>query len=576
MKGKRLQDLSREEQDWIDAWIDGTIAPGDFELLQDRMMESAELRSVMRRYLAIDNSLWSADVDAALAAGDSATGPWLVHDESTVREKSKVAGVVPIPGGASVAIAAGLVLLLGLGSYFLADRTGSGNGEVVHGTTEEPSARGFAVVSRLFDAAWREGETGHREGDTLGAETFRLEGGTAEIQFFSGAVMTVEGPAEISLTSAWEASCQEGAVRMKVPPAARGFRLRAPDAEIVDLGTEFGLVVRQGKGHVEVLDGEISLRSGEEKEAILEKGQARGFAPGEASVRKETGLVAFPDADRFGSREIEEKRADFARWQDHRDALAKDSRLIAYYAFDREGGRGPFGQNPFGRNLVPNLSVPRNGELDGAVILAASVDGRWPGMKEALEFRRPGARVRVNLPGEFPSFSFVAWVRIDSLDRWYNALFMADSYETGEPHWQIRDDGKMMVSVMVDDSRVNPKNPDGPPIRFQRLYYSPPMWEPSMSGQWLHLASVFDPGNARVSHYVNGQRVSRESIKPEYLISSLRIGNAEIGNWGQPFREDPVFAIRNLNGRMDEIAIFKTALQDEEVAELYERSRINR
>jgi hypothetical protein len=186
------------------------------------------------------------------------------------------------------------------------------------------------------------------------------------------------------------------------------------------------------------------------------------------------------------------------------------------------------------------------------------------------------SRVRVNLPGEFSAFTFVTWVRIDSLDRWYNALFMADSYETGEPHWQIREDGSMMVSVMVDDSRTNPKNPDGPPIRFQRLYFSPPMWEPSMSGQWLHLASVFDPKNKRVSHYVNGERISREAMKSEHHIDQLRIGNAEIGNWGQPFREDPVFAIRNLNGRMDEIAIFNAALQDKEIASLYERSRTSR
>ena len=85
--------------------------------------------------------------------------------------------------------------------------------------------------------------------------------------------------------------------------------------------------------------------------------------------------------------------------------------------------------------------MPRNPELDGAVVLAEPVDGRWPGLKSALEFRRPGSRVRVNIPGEFPAFTFMCWVRIDSLDRWYNALFMADSYETGEPHWQIRNDG---------------------------------------------------------------------------------------------------------------------------------------
>ena len=111
-------------------------------------------------------------------------------------------------------------------------------------------------------------------------------------------------------------------------------------------------------------------------------------------------------------------------------------------------------------------------------------------MKSALEFRRPGSRVRVNIPGEFQAFTFMCWVRIDSLDRWYNALFMGDGYETGEPHWQIRDDGKLMLSVMIDDSRPHPKWPKN---RFHEVYLSEPIWDLSMSGQWMHLASVFDP-----------------------------------------------------------------------------------
>ena len=153
---------------------------------------------------------------------------------------------------------------------------------------------------------------------------------------------------------------------------------------------------------------------------------------------------------------------------------------------------------------------------------------------------------------------------------------MAESYETGEPHWQIQNDGRMILSVMVDDARPDPKSKSGGTMRFQHLYYSPPMWEPSMSGQWMHIASVFDPASAHVSHYVNGERISREEIMPKYLISTLRIGNAAVCNWGQPFREDPTFAIRNLNGRMDELAVFKAALGDEEIATLFEQSRAER
>ena len=57
MKPAKYKDLTAEEQEWIDAYADGTISAEDFESLEDRMIESAELRAVMRRYLSLDNSL---------------------------------------------------------------------------------------------------------------------------------------------------------------------------------------------------------------------------------------------------------------------------------------------------------------------------------------------------------------------------------------------------------------------------------------------------------------------------------------------------------------------------------------
>jgi hypothetical protein len=168
----------------------------------------------------------------------------------------------------------------------------------------------------------------------------------------------------------------------------------------------------------------------------------------------------------------------------------------------------------------------------------------------------------------------MSWVRVDSLDRQYNGLLMADGYETGEPHWQIREDGRMMLSVMVDESKENPyrKNARG----FHRVYFSPPIWDLSMSGQWLHLASTFDPEERRVVHFLNGKVVSVSEIEDNYIIRDLRIGNAEIGNCGHPFREDPVFAIRNFNGRMDELAIFNAALGSQELEKLFTESRSRR
>ena len=67
--------------------------------------------------------------------------------------------------------------------------------------------------------------------------------------------------------------------------------------------------------------------------------------------------------------------------------------------------------------------------------------------------------------------------------------------------------------------------------------------------------------------------VSTESIHDSNLVRDLRIGPAEIGNWGQPLRRTPWFAVRNLNGTIDELAIFNAALSANEIRQLYEQGK---
>ncbi len=550
MNAPQLTDLPAEEREWLDAYLDGTIGPSDFEALQSRMLASPGLRAVARRYLALDSGLQQAG-----GASDAAAAPWLGADIAPEPDGK----IIRFPALAKVAAVAALAFILGSAIT----RWGAPpDGRMA---TAIPSAQGFAVVDHLVDPTWPDGTPVRAAGDTLGAEVFRLAGGAAEIQFFSGATMFVQGPAEIALKSAWQAECLEGAVRMQVPPAARGFKLNAPATEIVDLGTEFGLTVSGGSAHVEVFDGEIEVQHQAASPRLLREGAAFSLPSDGAMAPVGTGQIVYPDPAQLGAEPGAGAHNGFHRWGEALAEMGADPRLIALYTFDSDGGSA---------GSVPSMTLPRNPELDGSIILAEPVGGRWPGIVSALEFRRPGARVRVNIPGEFSALTFATWVRIDSLDRQYSALFMGDGYETGEPHWQIRDDGKMMLSVMIDDTR--PSKYPGDTAGFHHVYFSPPIWDLSMSGQWMHLASVFDPARRSVAHFVNGEQVSHHAIDDENRVTSLRIGNGEIGNWGLPFREDPSFAIRNLNGRMDEIMIFATALSADEIAGLFANSRPDR
>lgn len=551
----RFEQLSAGQQAWIEGYVNGTLDEAAFSAFQDELAQNAELRQILRRYLALDDHLRRGSDDNA---GEPIVWPGATLD---LRSQAQVTKPASTRWQSSLRrsglLAAAACLAFGLGALVM--RLGSPETTEV-ASSPEPVASGYAVITRLFDPAWPEGAFPKFEGDTLSGETFELASGSAEIRFFCGASLTLRAPARLTLNSAWAATFHKGSLRVQVPPAARGFKINAPDTEIVDLGTEFGVEVKDGAAKVAVFDGEIALRHRDGPEQRVTEGRGLALPSGENAKPAAIDPGLYPDPALLTPRLDVQRREGFARWQRHRDELARDPRLIAYYTFDQSREH----------SMIPNLTVPRNPEHDGAVILAESVDGRWPGLKQALEFRRPGSRVRVNIPGEFSAFTFSAWVRIDSLDRRYSALFMGDGYETGEPHWQLRDDGSLMLSVMVDDTKPNPKMPED--AGLHRVYFSPPVWDISKSGQWMHLTSVFDPENREVRHYVNGKRVSGQEIEDRFFIDSLRIGNAEIGNWGEPFRDSEWFAIRHLNGRIDELAAFNAALDDPQVAELYEQS----
>ena len=57
------------------------------------------------------------------------------------------------------------------------------------------------------------------------------------------------------------------------------------------------------------------------------------------------------------------------------------------------------------------------------------------------------------------------------------------------------------------------------------------------------------------------------------FVRLVRIGAASIGNWSIPTRPDSEFAIRNLNGSMDEFAIFSAALSHAEIQEMYNNGK---
>ncbi|MCA9217409.1 MAG: FecR domain-containing protein [Planctomycetales bacterium] len=421
---------------------------------------------------------------------------------------------------------------------------------------EEATSSGIAIVSRLIDVEWSAIQ--HEIGDALTPGSFAIQSGFAQIEFFCGATVVLEGPGELILDSVESARLIDGRVRAQVPPAARGFSIQAGELRVVDLGTEFGVAVSSSGPNVQVFDGEVELHQPDARMEILKTGEARAsnidgyLAAAKASSESFTGIAGLETRFR------EQKSKRFQEWKSFSQSLRNDHRLLVYYTFSDESTRDRKLANSAASTVSQN---PR--ELDGAIVGAVGTSGRWP-EKSGLSFKQPSDRVRVHIPGEFGSLTFACWVKIDSLDRWYNSLFLTDNYQQGEPHWQILDTGQLFFSVRVSKADGGPEH---------REVLSRPFWNPTLSGKWLHLATTYDVDRQRVTHYLNGQELGSEDIPDSQLVKITRIGTASIGNWSAPTKPDQRFAIRNLNGSIDELAIFAAALSTEDIQRIYKNGR---
>ena len=401
----------------------------------------------------------------------------------------------------------------------------------------EPSqATGIAVLSRLVEPEWAEPNREVEEGSVLFPGRFLLKSGLAQIEFFSGASVTVEGPVDLNLISALAMECKQGKLRAFVPEPAQGFSVKTPDYEAVDLGTEFALSVGGGgSSEVHVVDGEVRLDS-HAGEPIQHLNKGDGIRSHAGSLEP---IAA--NESRFIGREQLLHRADansrsrYERWQRTRTTLLEDGSTLALFDFE--------GQNRWDRQLTNH----KEEGPQAAIIGATWSEGRWPG-KGALEFKGLSDRVRMQIPGTFDALTFAAWVRIDGLDRWLSSLFLTDGFDRGEVHWQISDEGCLILGI----SNKNSPNSQ-----------SEPVIQPNDLGRWMHIAVTVDRNTGLVCHYLDGRKVMSDHRK---RIPPLKLGGGEIGNW-QPHSKN--YPIRSFNGRIDEFIILERAMSETEIAALH-------
>jgi hypothetical protein len=408
------------------------------------------------------------------------------------------------------------------------------------------TSKAVAMLNRVVDAQWQADSEAPRLGVPLEPGWLRLKSGLAQIVFYSGARVVIEGPVEFQIVSPSEASCRNGRLTADVPPQARGFRIGTPQMNVTDLGTEFGLDVKERRTELHVFKGSVEFQGaiGAAKQSLKEGAGAvmENSRPPKLITADQKAFASLFDLQ-LKSSAAEVLRHEQWRAASHR--LDEDPSLLVHFDFDASA--------PTEYQLL-NTSKRQGAVPDATIVGCKWIEGRWPD-KRALEFGGVSDRVRLSVPGDYESLTLAAWVRVQGLDRRVNSLFMSDGFAPGTLHWLILSDGVPTVTVV------------GPPGRPIQIVSGPPVMTLDKFGMWQHVAVVVNGRNGQVVHYLNGRVVDETALK---IQPPFRVGAAELGNWNpNGFKGDDSLTIRNFSGAMDEFCLFSRALPADEIRALY-------
>jgi ferric-dicitrate binding protein FerR (iron transport regulator) len=209
------------------------------------------------------------------------------------------------------------------------------------------------------------------EGQRIPTGPLHLERGLAVLRFDGGAAVVVQGPTNLELVSRGFARLTRGRLTVRAPAEAAGFTVRTPASDVVDLGTEFAVVVEgNGATEVHVLEGEVSYAKADAPPDIMEL-----LGAGKA--------VRFDEARVDAPRAVPLKAPRFSELLHQAHIGPREDLLLVHEGFDYPLGRLPAAdaRGGFGWGGPWRLSpgAKRNGiDADALNITSRKLNVPWP------------------------------------------------------------------------------------------------------------------------------------------------------------------------------------------------------
>lgn len=352
-------DKSTDREELLIRLLDGDCSEEELASLNKSLRESSELRSEVSRFL-LDESL-ICDLSSTRKEADDIFQR--LSTSSSLGEPSKQ---FPTPGqlfrrmwnfvdshGVAVAAIAATLLAgfflynsmlqsrmarlqdLAYSPQFVDPRSDDSKDitQDQDGVDETRKAESIGHVAGLMDPEWPEGATPLSFGDQItSGQRLQIQSGIVELLLTNGAKVTIEGPAEYEASTALQSTVLEGKIAAAAPRVARGLTILTPTAELIDIGTQFGVVVEEsGESELHVFEGDVVARS-----RFADKGSAMVHAGKDQAMR-------FNSFSHEPER-IQARNGDFVRYippkqsLDSLPALPSTTRLALWYAADMCSG----------------------------------------------------------------------------------------------------------------------------------------------------------------------------------------------------------------------------------------------
>ncbi|WP_158261171.1 MULTISPECIES: LamG-like jellyroll fold domain-containing protein [Pirellulaceae] len=530
MSQQTTPQLEREARLAIDRLVDGQISPEEFARLEQRLLTDQSFRLAY---------VEQSDMQSELEHHLRSFPPLTINTDHA--ESSS--------WGLPFAIALSVLILLGFANLFFINSWKSaffGEPMLDFAESQLIGQGPVAMVIRRSEEA--SAGSPLQIGDRLKPGALRLNRGDLQLEFLSGVRVQLTGPAEMHLLTEHQATLLSGQAGVVTPPDSDSFSLNGPVSAVVNGSSEFVLHVEgPGRGEVDVFQGEVMTSllgpSGDTllNEMVTSNHRAL-FADGELTVSSKT----FDQSQRIDTIPVDNLYLNPT--DQYAEAVKADAPLV-YWRFEDGDVIGNQIVNHMGDHHHGEIHSAEDGSIEisrGRIRFAKSPQGRHVGLSEPIE----GINRR--------AFSIEFWVRTDRM-HWGTFLGLL-------PVTQADPEKESHLCVL---EYANQTNVVHRPATIRMLYRYPPttydggknIFSPNSCtpGIWTHIVAVKTPEAIRL--YCDGQlQVNLDDLDfDDSSPYTVVLGQL-----------DSVRSMRQLEGQLDEVAIYEKALTEEQIRRHYE------